>query len=127
MSDGVNYFRLLLSDHYSEGLSITDFLDYTELSDNQYYRLVNGSDRKEEFMSEYTLFRVCFGLGFTYQEAITLFWFNKVDLACPGQRNQTMDSILMELDDLLDCDPDFRISCMEELFKEKGFKPHKNR
>lgn len=124
---GVKYLRLLLSDHFGEILDLSRFCEYTELSDRQYYRVIHGSNRKEESMSEYSLFRVCFGLGFTYQEAVSLFWFNNVDVFCPGKRYKTMDSILIELDELLDCDPDLRIDCMEDLFKRKRFKPRKHR
>ena len=107
LSVGKKILNVLLFDHFGKILSCRVFCDMTLMDEDQYKRLI-GKKRKGGFSEARVLLRVAFGLGFSYREAIILFWYNKIP--AQSEAYDPLNKILLQLDNLNDCGTQKRLA-----------------
>jgi len=119
LSVGNKIFNVLLFDHFGKILSCREFCDMT-LMEEEYYKRLIGKKRKGGFSTAKVLLRVAFGLGFSYKEAIILFWYNKI----PAQSSacDPLNKILFKLDEIENCRPEDRLEELDRCCEKYGYK-----
>ncbi|WP_139176449.1 hypothetical protein [Butyrivibrio sp. ob235] len=119
LSVGRIILNILLIDHFGKVLSCREFCDLTLMDEEQYKRLV-GKKRKGGFSEANVLLRVSFGLGFSYEEALILFWYNGI----PAQSRayDPLNKILFRLDDIVNWSAEKRLDELERCCEEYGYK-----
>ena len=119
LSVGKKILNVLLVDHFGKILSCREFCDMTLMDEDQYKRLI-GKKRKGGFSEARVLLRVAFGLGFSYKEAIILFWYNKI----PAQSEacDPLNKILLQLDNLDDCSTVERLVVLERCCEDFSYR-----